>query len=167
MSRNRLPPISSLPPGELDAVEREILVRARIAEIKKSRSFDSSLGSTREEAEANLEAMQNDIGRYGKYVFDWEPQPFHTLWNQAAEDVIQRRVPHNKLLIIAPPNSAKSSWNSIVRPCFYLGQHPDHNLIFATASDDMAGNFGQDGQGDPRRERAAQDRVPGQSGLAR
>jgi predicted phage terminase large subunit-like protein len=142
VSRNRLPPLSGVSQAELDVIEREILIRAKLLAASSAKVYDEELGATAAEAEQALADMRESVGAYGEYVFGWKPQPFHTYWNDAAEDVIRRRVPHNKLLIIAPPNSAKSSWNSIVRPCHYLGQHPDHNLIFITASDQMAGNFG-------------------------
>jgi predicted phage terminase large subunit-like protein len=139
---NRLPPITAVSQSELDRIEQEILIRARILAASSTRVYDEELGADADEAEAKLAEMQTNIGAYGDYVFGWKPEPFHTYWNDAAEDVIRRRIPQNKLLIIAPPNSAKSSWNSIVRPCHYLGQHPDQSLIFITASDSMAGNFG-------------------------
>ncbi len=46
-----------------------------------------------------------------------------------------------KLIIIAPPGHAKSTWLSLIFPCWYLGNHPDHSLLFLTSSDVMAGQF--------------------------
>jgi predicted phage terminase large subunit-like protein len=86
--------------------------------------------------------MRADVGRYGEYVFGLAPAKVHSYWNKAVDDVINRRIPQNKILILAPPNSAKSTWNSLIRPCFYLGNNPDHNLLFMTSSDDMAKTFG-------------------------
>lgn len=142
MPRGKLPPLSAVPLSEAELIEQETLIRAAARKKSISRSFDETLGSTAEEAEYALYQMREDIGKFGEYVFGWKPEPFHAFWNQAADDVIQRRIPQNKLLIIAPPNSAKSSWNSIVRPAHYLGQHPDHNIVFLTSSDPMASTFG-------------------------
>lgn len=46
-----------------------------------------------------------------------------------------------KVLFIAPPGHAKSTWISIIGTTWYLGQHPDHSLLFLTSSDNMAGQF--------------------------
>lgn len=144
MSRSpNLPPLVSVSEAEATLIEQEILVRAAAKKKAVSKTYDPALGLTAEEAEETLAMMRTNIGMYGEYAFGWRPEPFHTYWNDAADDIIERRIPQNKLLIIAPPNSAKSSWNSIVRPCYYLGQHPDHNLIFLTSSDPMADGFGQ------------------------
>lgn len=58
-----------------------------------------------------------------------------------ANDVILGNVRQNKLLIIAPPASAKSTWNSLIRTTFHLGNHPDESLLFFTSSDPMAKIF--------------------------
>lgn len=140
---SRLPPLIGVSDAEVDALEQEVLVRA---EAKKrgatAKVYDPSLGSTAEEAEQTLFGMRSDIEAYGRYVFGYEPARVHQVWNRIVDDVIARRVPQNKLLIIAPPNSAKSTWNSLIRPCHYLGNHPDHHIIFLTSSDPMAGTFG-------------------------
>jgi predicted phage terminase large subunit-like protein len=141
VSRNRLPPLTRVSEAEVDLLEQEILVRAKARKEGVAKTFDPVLGSTAAEADIRLAEMAADINKYGEYVFGWAPARVHRLWNDVVDDVINRRIPQNKVLFIAPPNSAKSSWNSIVRPCHYLGNHPDHKLVFMTSADPMAKTF--------------------------
>lgn len=132
-----------VPRDAADDLLRDIALQAEVKKRKlHQQTFNPDLGSTAEEAEATLARMRQSVDLYGEYVFGYTPARVHRFWNKAVDDVIQRRIPQNKILILAPPNSAKSTWNSLIRPCFYLGQHPDHNLLFMTSSDDMAKTFG-------------------------
>lgn len=45
------------------------------------------------------------------------------------------------VLFIAPPGTAKSTYISIGAIDYYIGMHPDHNLLFLTASDVQAKKF--------------------------
>lgn len=56
--------------------------------------------------------------------------------------VITGTAAKRKLLIVAPPGHAKSTWLSLILPPWYLGNHPDHSLLFFTSSDTMARQFG-------------------------
>jgi hypothetical protein len=135
-------PLYDVPAPDADAVLQEIAIRYKAGKTIAKQTFDPILGSTYEEAERALSEMRTDVGKYSKYVFGIEPARVHRLWNNAMDDVIQRRCRQNKLLIIAPPNSAKSTYASIVRPAYYLGQNPDHHLLFFTSSDEMSKTFG-------------------------
>jgi predicted phage terminase large subunit-like protein len=131
-----------VPQDAAETILEDIALRVGTKAKLHTKSFNADLGETPEEAEAALATMRTDINRYGEYVFGHAPAKVHRYWNQQVDDVITRRIPQNKILILAPPNSAKSTWNSLVRPCHYLGQHPDHNLLFMTSSDPMAQTFG-------------------------
>jgi predicted phage terminase large subunit-like protein len=131
----------SLPATEADSVIQEVLVRAKAKTRGKTAVFDTTLGVTREIVDKKLARMRADVNKFGQYVFGHTPELFHRYWNNAVDDIIQRRVPQNKLLLIAPPNSAKSTWNTIIRVAHYIGQHPDHHIIAITSSDDMAKTF--------------------------
>jgi len=136
-------PLLHVPVAEADDVLNEVVVRYEAKRRNSKRAIDPALGTDDwEEAVAKLKAMQEDINLYGEYVFGLQPARVHRLWNQIANDVIERKVPQNKVLFIAPPNTAKSTWNSIIRPAHYLGNHPDHNIVFLTASDPMSYTFG-------------------------
>lgn len=131
-----------VPQDEADAILEEIELHAEAKKKAGRRTFNPDLGATAEEAEQELARIRADVNRYGEYVHGLSPARVHRFWNKAVDDVIERRIRQNKLLILAPPNSAKSTWNSLIRPPHYLGQHPDHNLLFMTSSDDMAKTFG-------------------------
>jgi predicted phage terminase large subunit-like protein len=120
---------------------QEITVRAEAKKRQTTRAFDPALGSTPEEAEATLRDIRADINRYGEYVYGYTPALVHRYWNQQVSDVIERKIRPNKILLLAPPNSAKSTWNSLIRTTYHLGNHPDEHLLFLTSSDDMARTF--------------------------
>lgn len=131
-----------VPRPDAEEVLEKVRIRAEARRRLKTTSFNPELGSTPEEAAATLAAMRQDVNKYGEYVFGLSPAPVHRYWNRMVDDVIERRIPQNKILILAPPNSAKSTWNSLIRPTHYIGNHPDHNVLFMTSSDDMAKTFG-------------------------
>lgn len=135
-------PVFDVPAQNVDPVLQEVAIRYAARRQFEKKAFDETLGSTAEEAERALSDMRNSVGKYSTYVYGLEPARVHRLWNNAMDDVIERRCRQNKLLIIAPPNSAKSTYASIVRPTHYLGQHPDHHLLFFTSSDEMSKTFG-------------------------
>lgn len=131
----------SVPPADVDPIMQEVLVRAEAKKRATKRTFDPALGRDWTEASDKMKAIRADINQYGEYVYGLTPAPFHKLWNKVADDVIHRRIPQNKVLFLAPPNSAKSTWNSLIRPTHYLGNNPDHNLLFFTSSEPMSRTF--------------------------
>ena len=48
-----------------------------------------------------------------------------------------------RLLITAPPGSAKSTYCSVLLPAWYLGKHPQHCVIQASHTSDLASRFGR------------------------
>ncbi|MEI7443275.1 MAG: phage terminase large subunit [Burkholderiales bacterium] len=51
--------------------------------------------------------------------------------------------PHGRLMIFAPPGSAKSSYASVVWPSAYLARHPNRRVILASYGDDLARKMGR------------------------
>lgn len=51
--------------------------------------------------------------------------------------------PHGRLMIMAPPGSAKSTYASVVAPTWYLGTQPDRRVILASYGDDLARRHGR------------------------
>lgn len=135
------PRATMVPSHMADPILQEVMVRAEAKKKVRRRTIDPALGTTPEEADENLELMRGDINAYGAYVYDKQPAYFHRYWNSAVDDVIHRRIPQNKILIIAPPNTAKSTWNAIIRATHYIGNHPDRHIITVTSSDDNAREF--------------------------
>ena len=50
---------------------------------------------------------------------------------------------HGRLMIMAPPGSAKSTYASVVGPTWYLGTKPDRRVILASYGDDLARRHGR------------------------
>jgi len=140
----RLPrsPLYDVPAADADPVLQEVQIRYAVQKTLGRQQVDPALGETPEDVQRALSEMRTRVGPYAKYVYGLEPARVHRLWNNAMDDIIERRCRQNKLLIIAPPNSAKSTYASIIRPTHYLGNHPDHHLLFFTSSDEMSKTFG-------------------------
>lgn len=51
--------------------------------------------------------------------------------------------PHGRLMIMAPPGSAKSTYASVVAPSWYLGRQPGRRVILASYGDDLARRQGR------------------------
>jgi predicted phage terminase large subunit-like protein len=145
--------------GLEDQVATEALLALRARKDASKRVFDPRLGATREEATARVEQIRNDLGAYGEFVHGHTPARHHTLWidlihgltsGTLTETAIrlgllpetERGTFRNKLLLLAPPASAKSSWCSIALPTWYLGKYPDRTVLFFTSSDPAAVGFG-------------------------
>lgn len=145
--------------GLEDQVATEALLALRARKDASKRVFDPRLGATRDEATAKVEQIRNDLGAYGEFVHGHTPARHHRLWidlihgltsGTLTETAIrlgllpetERGTFRNKLLLLAPPASAKSSWCSIALPTWYLGKYPDRTVLFFTSSDPAAVGFG-------------------------
>jgi predicted phage terminase large subunit-like protein len=53
------------------------------------------------------------------------------------------QVPHGRLMIMAPPGSAKSTYASVVAPTWYLGTQAERRVILASYGDDLARRHGR------------------------
>lgn len=53
------------------------------------------------------------------------------------------QTPHGRLMIMAPPGSAKSTYATVVAPSWYLGQQPGRRVILASYGDDLARRHGR------------------------
>lgn len=51
--------------------------------------------------------------------------------------------PHGRLMIMAPPGSAKSTYASVVAPTWYLGTKANRRIILASYGDDLARRHGR------------------------
>ncbi len=59
------------------------------------------------------------LAQYGEYVHGFKPAPHHRLWCDLLEDTTLQR-----LLIVAPPDHAKTTWVSVVWPAWEIGRDP-------------------------------------------
>lgn len=53
------------------------------------------------------------------------------------------QTPHGRLMIMAPPGSAKSTYATVVGPSWYLGKQPDRRVILASYGGDLARRHGR------------------------
>jgi predicted phage terminase large subunit-like protein len=75
------------------------------------------------------------------------PADHHRLINQKlmeleAGAVVDGR-PLDRLMIFAPPGSAKSTYASVLFPAWYHGRHPTHDILGASQTTELAERFGR------------------------
>lgn len=107
---------------------------SRTSVVSRTKNLDDSrilqIASRRELAKRHLED-------YSKLVFDLEPAAHHREWLELLEDEKVLR-----LLIIAPPESAKSTYISIIFPSWYIGKHPEDACALISCTATQAQEFG-------------------------
>lgn len=65
-----------------------------------------------------------------------EPAAHHDLLIEGLEAVEAREI--QRLLIIAPPGHAKSTYSSLIFPPWYLGRHPNERILGISTTDTLA-----------------------------
>lgn len=127
-------------------LETDILAEAsawmRMQKKTKEKTFDPILGDTYEEAQYSLKLMRENLELYGWYVHGYKAFRHHKFWIELLLKLWSGELGTNRLLILAPPNTAKSTWISQIMPPWYLANHPTHTIYFFTSSDSMATQFG-------------------------
>lgn len=79
---------------------------------------------------------------YLRYLdLGFSPARHHQLIIEYLEAAARRDIP--RLMIFLPPGSAKSTYASVLFPAWYLGNHPQHNIIAASHSTELAERFGR------------------------
>lgn len=71
---------------------------------------------------------------------NYSPQWFHEEIAKALQRIERREI--TRLIIEAPPRHGKSQLTTINFPAWYLGRHPDQEIITASYSADLAHTFG-------------------------
>jgi predicted phage terminase large subunit-like protein len=84
----------------------------------------------------------DDLVGYGYVAHGLTAARHHREWLARIRAVVDGTTDRRKLLIIAPPGHAKSTWLSLVFPPWYLAGHPSHSVLFLTSSDTAAHQFG-------------------------
>ncbi len=85
----------------------------------------------------SLEKARRHLADYSRYVFGLEPAAHHLEWLELLENVKATRI-----LIIAPPESAKSTYVSIVFPTWYIGKHVEDASALVSCTSTQAQEFG-------------------------
>jgi hypothetical protein len=116
----------------LPMIYREGLL-ARLSEQERAELLELKHERARREAYRSLNA-------YARLVFDVRPARHHRLILEGLEAIESGEL--RRLLIIAPPGHAKSTYASIVFPSWYLGRHPGQSIIGVTLTDTLADLYG-------------------------
>jgi len=74
-------------------------------------------------------------------LIETEQAEHHKLILRAMQLCMETR--HGRLMIMAPPGSAKSTYASVVAPTWYLGKEPNRRIILASYGDDLARKHGR------------------------
>lgn len=102
--------------------------------LTASRSAELETDSERLLAAALAESARRDVDAFGAFVMGHRPAAHHKKWLELAADTTVR-----KLLIIAPPESAKTTWIAIALVAWYIGNHPLSTNFIGSVSDAQAG----------------------------
>lgn len=81
------------------------------------------------------------LATYAGEVLQVTPARHHVLLCDALEQIERREI--DLLVVSMPPGSAKSSYGSIAFPAWYLGRHPEHRIIAASHTAELAERFGR------------------------
>src|SRR5262249_26812809 len=87
-------------------------------------------------AEIRRELARRSLDDFARHVRGLEPARHHQYVNAKLEAIERGEI--KRLMIFAPPGSAKSTYASILFPAWYRGRHPDHHLIAASNIVDLA-----------------------------
>lgn len=82
-----------------------------------------------------------NLATYAGEVLQVTPARHHILLCDALEQIERREL--DLLVVSMPPGSAKSSYGSIAFPAWYLGRHPEHRIIAASHTAELAERFGR------------------------
>jgi len=98
--------------------------------------------SWQDAARAVLErrGLRNNLAEWCRYA-GFEPAAHHQLLIKELEAVTRGET--DRLLVCMPPGAAKSTYASILFPCWYLGSNPDHCLIAASHTQELGEKWGR------------------------
>jgi predicted phage terminase large subunit-like protein len=117
-----------------------------------SREQAASLLLERRAARLDLEAFAARVPVPGSPIEEADPDariPLIESKQAAHHKLILREMQrcmetrHGRLMIMAPPGSAKSTYASVVAPSWFLGREPDRRVILASYGDDLAKRHGR------------------------
>lgn len=76
---------------------------------------------------------------YALVAHGLRPAAHHLRWLERLRQAVE--TPRGRLVLVAPPGAAKSTYVSFVLPLWYLGNHPDRAVLAVTSSDTMSRQF--------------------------
>jgi len=111
---------------------------ARQSPEEQERTFRNARELSLKGARADYASWCEEVGRDR----GWKPAKHHRVIVQAVEETISGRGPP-RLLINAPPGSAKSTYTSELLPAHLLSRQPAFNLIGASNTSTLAEDFSE------------------------
>jgi predicted phage terminase large subunit-like protein len=72
---------------------------------------------------------------------DYEIANHHRLIAEKLQELEARKITH--LMVFMPPRHGKSMLISELFPAWYMGRHPEHNIIFTSYNQEVAADFGR------------------------
>lgn len=88
-----------------------------------------------QEKKRRLLARQN-LGPFTEYMLGFSPARHHQLICRKLEDVAHGKI--RRLLIAAPPGSAKSTYTNLTLPAWLLGKYPNKLVVTASHTAELA-----------------------------
>lgn len=76
---------------------------------------------------------RNDLNAFAETVFDYTPAIHHREITASLMDESRKRV-----LVVVPPNFAKSTYASEIYPAWYMGKNPDHSTLLIASGKDQS-----------------------------
>jgi predicted phage terminase large subunit-like protein len=86
-----------------------------------------------------LELARRRPEAYAFVAHGLRPAAHHRTWLTRLRETVT--TPGARLVLVAPPGAAKSTYVSFVLPLWYLGTHPSRAVLAVTSSDTMAHQF--------------------------
>lgn len=121
--------------AELVALDRD-LERLELLRARDSLAIYAGLHIPAEIEADDLVGMEK-LPIAARYI----PAAHHRLIIEKLEAVERGEI--KRLMILAPPGSAKSTYASTIWPAWYLGKHPENSLICASQTQELADRFGR------------------------
>ena len=92
-------------------------------------------------ARARLDDVEA-VAAFGELVFGQRPARHHRLWLEHMLAAPRPGISGSRVTITAPPESAKTTWGTVIKTAWFIGKHPDlaYGIVSAgeQAADDMA-----------------------------
>lgn len=122
--------VGEIPPPEVIAAELE-----RMSAKERAAMFKLVDLPFRARARASMAA-------YIDYMeLGFRPAAHHRLLIKELEAVARKE--NDRLMVLMPPGSAKSTYTSVVMPPWYLGKFPENSVIAASHTQDLIERFGR------------------------
>jgi len=90
---------------------------------------------TEENLAPEIIEARTDPAAFGRYVWGLEAAPHHRAW------LDELQAGPDRLLIVAPPGHAKSTWITMIWASWLIGINPEINIILISATAEMANAF--------------------------